>query len=456
MEKTLDRIKELLIQKKYNEAYEFFASQNSSLLNSIQGLNLYGICVRGMGRPHNSIKAYVKSLSINSRQAGIWTNLGNSYKDINKLESSIECHHIANELTNGKDALILHNLGIAYCANNNHLQAIDSYKKALEVAPSKKEIYWDIARSQLALFDYKNGWKNYKARWTSPEAGQNKYEINYWKGEKIKNKIIFVFCDQGFGDYIQCFRFIENLVNESPAKIYLEVKKEMADLISQSINTSEIIELLPHSIEKQKVDYDYSVAITDLPVIYAKSYKTIISKFPYLTSNKNNNINKNIFANKKIKIGIVWTGSLTFKRNRQRSPDIKYFIDNLNLPQVQLYSLQKGEKVVELEKFKSEVIDLDPYISNYSDTANYLEELDIVVSMCTSVVHLCGALNKECWIALDYSSHWLWGVNEKSSHWYPSIKLFKQKAPGDWDSVFDNIQGELIKKIKRKISDDNI
>ena len=82
--------------------------------------------------------------------------------------------------------------------------------------------------------------------------------------------------------------------------------------------------------------------------------------------------------------------------------------------------------------------------------------MDIVVSMCTSVVHLCGALNKECWIALDYSSHWLWGVNEKSSHWYPSIKLFKQKAPGDWDSVFDNIQGELIKKIKRKISDDNI
>ena len=83
----------------------------------------------------------------------------------------------------------MHNLGIAYCANNNHLQAIDSYKKALEVAPSKKEIYWDIARSQLALFDYKNGWKNYKARWTSPEAGQNKYEINYWKGEKIKKVV---------------------------------------------------------------------------------------------------------------------------------------------------------------------------------------------------------------------------------------------------------------------------
>ena len=153
---------------------------------------------------------------------------------------------------------------------------------------------------------------------------------------------------------------------------------------------------------------------------------------------------------------MVWTGSLTFKRNRQRSPDIRYFIENLNLPQVQLYSLQKGVKAVELEKFKSEVIDLDPYLSNYSDTANHIEELDIVVSMCTSVVHLCGALNKECWVALDYSSHWLWGVDEKRTDWYPSIRLFKQKSPGDWNGVFDNIQSELIKKIHNKINDENI
>ena len=456
MEKTLDRIKELLVNKKYKEAYEIFSNGNISLLNTVQGLNLYGICVRGLGRPHNSIKAYIKSLSINSRQAGIWTNLGNSYKDINKLESSIECHQIANELTYGKDALILHNLGIAYCANNNHLQAIVSYEKALAVAPNKKEIYWDIARSQLALFDYKNGWKNYKARWTSPEAGQNQYKENNWNGEKIKGKTIFVFCDQGFGDYIQCFRFIENLIKESPTKIYLEVKKELVDLISQTIVDDAIIELLPHSIEKQQVVYDYAVAITDLPVIYAKNHKSISSKFPYLISNKNSNIREDIFTNKKIKIGMVWTGSLTFKRNRQRSPDIRYFIENLNLPQVQLYSLQKGVKAVELEKFKSEVIDLDPYLSNYSDTANHIEELDIVVSMCTSVVHLCGALNKECWVALDYSSHWLWGVDEKRTHWYPSIRLFKQKSPGDWNGVFDNIQSELIKKIHNKINDENI
>ena len=456
MEKTLDQIKELLVKKKYKEAYEIFSNENISLLNSIQGLNLYGICMRGLGRPHHSIKAYIKSLSIHSRQAGIWTNLGNSYKDINKLESSIECHKIANELTHGEDPLILHNLGIAYSANNNHLQAIDSYEKSLAVEPNKKEIYWDIARSQLALFDYKNGWKNYKARWTSPESGQNKYEENNWNGEKLKNKKIFVFCDQGFGDYIQCFRFIDNLIQEAPAKIYLEVKKELADLISQTIGDNKMIELLPHSIEKQQLDYDYAVAITDLPVIYAKSYQTISSKSPYLFPNKNGDIKKDIFSNNKIKIGIVWTGSLTFKRNRERSPDIRYFIQNLNLPQVQLYSLQKGVKAVELEKFKSEVIDLDPYIANYSDTASHIEALDIVVSMCTSVVHLCGALNKECWVSLDYSNHWLWGVNEKKTHWYPSIRLFKQKSPGDWSGVFDNIQSELIKKIHHKVNNENI
>ncbi len=138
---------------------------------------------------------------------------------------------------------------------------------------------------------------------------------------------------------------------------------------------------------------------------------------------------------------------MTFKRNNYRSPDIRYYIENLNLPGVQLYSLQKGEKCNELEKYRSFVIDLDSYINDYEDTAKLINELDVVISMCTSVVHLCGALNKECWVALDYSCHWLWGMDQDKTNWYPSLTLIRQRSPGDWYGVFDKIQAMLIKRL---------
>ena len=456
MENLLAHIKELLIQKKYQDAYALFSKENNALFHSTQGLNLFGICARGLGRPQASIKAYIQSLKINNTQAGIWTNLGNAYKDIAKYESAIQCHQMANQLTQQKDALILHNLGIAYSANNEHQKAVDAYEQALALVPDRHELLWDISRSQLALFNYEEGWKYYKARWLSEEAGPRKYEAQPWQGQKLNNKSIFVYCDQGFGDYIQCFRYIHNLLEEAPAKLYLEVKKELKTLVMQTIGEHPVIEVIDYRFEGQTLDYDYAVAITDLPIIYAKNYPSLASHCPYITVKAANHIPQDIFETPKIKIGIVWTGSLTFKRNKQRSPDIRYFVENLNLPHVQLYSLQKGEKVAELNKYSRDIINLDPYISHYADTAACIEKMDRVVSMCTSVAHLCGALDKSCWVALDYTNHWLWGVNEDASRWYPSIRLFKQKTPGDWYSVFDNMQAELLKEFRATLNNDHV
>jgi len=449
MEKIINQIEDLLIKKRYAEASLIInKEENQKVLSSTRGLNLYGICERALGRPQNAVRAYLNSLRISIKQPGIWTNLGNAYKDINKLESAAQAHAMAEKMLPKKDALILYNHGIALSINNQHSEAIAYYEKALKVDPNKKEIYWDLARSQLALFDYKNGWKNYRARWNSPDAGINKYSDKPWAGEKITDKKIFVYCDQGFGDYIQCFRYINHLLKEAPNKIIIEVKNELKKLIIYPFANEDKIQFVLFNNEKQDIEFDYSIAITDLPIIYAKDYQKLNFEFPYIkTSAIDNELREKLFNNKKLKIGIVWSGSLTFKRNNYRSPDIRYYIENLNLPGVQLYSLQKGEKCNELEKYRSFVIDLDSYINDYEDTAKLINELDVVISMCTSVVHLCGALNKECWVALDYSCHWLWGMDQDKTNWYPSLTLIRQRSPGDWYGVFDKIQAMLIKRL---------
>jgi len=451
MEKIIKQIEDLIIKKKYIEASQLFSKEeNKQVLSSTRGLNLYGICERALGRPQNAINAYLRSLKIFSKQPGIWTNLGNAFKDINKLESAAESHAMAEKLLSKNDVLILYNHAIALAANNQHGQAITLYEKALKVEPNKKEIYWDLARSQLALFDYKNGWKNYRARWNSPDAGENKYNEKTWAGEKLKDKVLFVYCDQGFGDYIQCFRYIDNLLKESPKCILIEVKNELMNLVVATTQNIEQIQIISYKPVKQNILFDYSIAITDLPIIYAKYYQKIESKFPYLRNIPlTENSLKSLFDNDKLKIGIVWSGSLTFKRNNHRSPDVRYYLENLNLPGVQLYSLQKGEKSKEADKYDSLIINLDKHINDYADTAQITGQLDIVISMCTSVVHLCGALNKECWVALDYSCHWLWGIDQDTTNWYPSLTLVRQRSPGDWFGVFDKLQAMLIKRLAR-------
>ena len=145
-------------------------------------------------------------------------------------------------------------------------------------------------------------------------------------------------------------------------------------------------------------------------------------------------------------IGVVWSGSTTFKRNQYRATTPDWFVDSFSLPGVRLHSLQMGSMAKRAEKYPEDVLSRQwvSAIRDFSDTAVVLKQLDLVVTTCTSMVHLCGALNVPCWDMLDYSPHWLWGVAGDRTPWYDSVRLFRQGSPGDWRSVFDNAAAALM------------
>jgi tetratricopeptide (TPR) repeat protein len=129
MKNIINQIEDL-VKKKYAEASQLFVKEeNKQVLSSTRGLNLYGVCERALGRPQNAINAYLRSVNISSKQPGIWSNLGNAFKDINKLESAAESHAMAKKLLSKNDASILYNHAIALAANNQHRQAITLYEK---------------------------------------------------------------------------------------------------------------------------------------------------------------------------------------------------------------------------------------------------------------------------------------------------------------------------------------
>ena len=147
-----------------------------------------------------------------------------------------------------------------------------------------------------------------------------------------------------------------------------------------------------------------------------------------------------------LKIGIVWSGSVTFKKNHERAQRLVRFMQSFNLPNVQLYSLQKGppqRAISELPR-EARIIDLAPLLDDFADTAAAISHLDLVIMTDSAVAHLAGAMGKPVWLLLGHVAHWLWMSDRTDCAWYPSLRLFRPRAPRDWDHVFDTAALELM------------
>ncbi len=143
-------------------------------------------------------------------------------------------------------------------------------------------------------------------------------------------------------------------------------------------------------------------------------------------------------------MGIVWSGSATFKGNAERAQPLKRFLDAFRLPGVRLYSLQLGPQVKELAAVRpGAMIDLAPHLRDFADTAAMLQHLDLVIMTDSAVAHLAGALGRPVWVLLNHLPHFLWSEANDPAPWYDSVRLFRPAAWDDWDGVYDRAAAAL-------------
>jgi hypothetical protein len=147
-----------------------------------------------------------------------------------------------------------------------------------------------------------------------------------------------------------------------------------------------------------------------------------------------------------LRVGIVWSGSVTFKRNRERAQSLSKFILGFAMPGVQLFSLQKGPAEQELRARPrgGPIIDLSPYIRDFADTAAALSHLDLIIMTDSAVAHLAASMGKSVWLLLGHVAHWMWLHDRTDSPWYPSMRLFRPRGEGDWNHVFDSASAALM------------
>jgi ADP-heptose:LPS heptosyltransferase len=260
-----------------------------------------------------------------------------------------------------------------------------------------------------------------------------------WDGSSLEGKKILILSEQGFGDTINFIRFFP-LIKEKKGYIILECKKELRKLFEDSFKIDEVVE--KKGDFAPNVNFDFYIHLMSLPRIFGTNLSNIPNRFPYLFADKELAKKfKSQFDKDHFNVGVVWAGNPEQVNDKKRSTKFEKFKILKDISKVKLYSLQKGEAAKELDNW---AVDLSDQINCFADTAAIIDNLDLIITVDTSVAHLAGAMGKRVWILLAFSSDWRWLLDRRDSPWYPSAKLFRQPKLGDWDSVFDEVRKELI------------
>jgi len=406
-------------------------------------LNHRGVALILLKRCEEALTSIDRALSISPDSAEIFLNKGVALKHLGRLDEALANYDRAIALKPDY-AQGYYNRGVCLDDMGRYGEALSSYKTALALQPDYTDARWGIAITSLRAGDLKTGWVEYEWRWkvSSLQAKHRHFKQPQWIGaEPIDGKVLLLHNEQGLGDALQFCRYVP-LVAARGARVILEIGGPLKELLSGLTGVSHCIakgETLP--------DFDFHCPLTSLPLAFDTTLDTIPSAAPYLSVGAHAVDWRARFDSKKRpRIGLVWSGNPDHVNDHNRSMPLKTLLPLLDV-EAQFVSLQKNDRPRDeaILRERSDVLHLGPELQSFSDTAALIEQLDLVISVDTSVAHLAGALGRPVWILLPYVPDWRWLLNRDDSPWYPTARLFRQSQTCEWDSVVDEARLALTK-----------
>jgi tetratricopeptide (TPR) repeat protein len=411
--------------------------------------NNLGIINKEKGKLDEAIFYCQKALQLDSRFYKAYHNLANIQCKKQQFDKAVTYSQQALEINPNDDEVHV-GLGAAFCGKGQLNTGINCYKKAIQINSNNANTHFSMSCAFLLSGDFKQGWQEYEWRWKSKDYLKyncfhkpDDFSQPILKGLDIAGQTVFIYAEQGLGDEIQFIRYVP-LVVQLGANVVIECHKELYGLLQS-------IEGIKHLIVQgeQLPEFDIQCPLLTLPLVFNTTLENIPTKVPYLSVNPiltqkwKDKIQQD---NSKLKVGLVWQGNPKHKNDMNRSIPFNYFSPFSKFTDITFYSLQKGKGSEQSKNLPVGIkfIDLTEEINDFSDTAALIENLDLTISVDTSVVHLAGALGKPIWTLLPFSPDWRWMLTRKDSPWYPTMRLFRQPSPGDWNSVIKKVAEELV------------
>ncbi len=376
----------------------------------VETLHHFGLLCSALRRHDEAIEFFLEAIRGRPRFFEAWNHLGNSLAAQNKLD-----------------------------------EALFAYGQSLGIEPKNAS-----AKFNWALTCLRHGrlnrevWLKYEYRWVALQQNpQRNFQQPIWRGDSpVAGQSILLHADQGLGDTIQFVRYAAALAARG-ATVHIEVQKELKALLQGVAGVTRVIaqgEPLPH--------FDQHCPLLSTPFAEDTRLETIPAEVPYLAAppERIEKWRPHFPPRPILRVGVVWRGNPKHHNDANRSVAFDTFRSIFDTEHCEFICLQVG-----LNPAESAVVAAHPHcvdhtgqIGDFCDTAAIVAQLDLVIAVDTSVAHLVGALGKPVWLLLPFSPDWRWLLDRDDSPWYPTMRLFRQPAIGDWDSVIEKIRNELL------------
>lgn len=436
-----------------------------------------GVTLQELGEVEAALASYDRAIELRPDYAEAHNNRGAALRQLKRFDEAVASHDRAIELRPGyaeahnsrgialqmllrlEEALASHDRsaalkpeyaeawydrGVALQLLVRIDDAIESYNHAIALEPDYQAAYFNKSMALLLLGDFEQGWPLYEHRWhckffTTP---RNDFPQPLWLGrEPLAGKTILLTCEQGFGDTLQFCRFAPQ-VAALGARVVLMAPPALAGLLGGLEGAAQVVakgDRLP--------DFDFHCPLLSLPLALGTRVDCIPVAPAYLKADPARVLAwaARLGPPSVPRIGLVWSGNTEHVLDAYRSMTLSQWLPYL--PAGYRYvCLQKELREVDRQVLQGqgEISYFGDELVDFADTAALCMQMDLVISVDTSVAHLAGALGRPTWVMLPVHPDWRWLLGRSDSPWYPGVRLYRQSSVGDWSAVFDSVRADLL------------
>lgn len=401
---------------------------------------------------NQAIELITQGLAVEPNHINLYFELGNTYNLVNRLDESLAIYQDLDRLIPNNPS-ILYNIGFTLKKLGLLAESIPYYNRTLELNPDHAEAMFSRGLAYLVVGDFEKGWHGYEWRYSRPSQGSLRtYDAPRWDGSDLQGKTILIHAEQGLGDTFQFIRYAK-LVKEKNGMVIAAVQKPLLTIMKQCKHIDQVV-----CVDDTPPHFDVHSPIMSLPYALKTRIDTIPAEIPYLYADEKlvGHWKEKLAADKNFKIGICWQGNDNYATPllratvAQKSVHPRQFAPICEVPGISVYSLQKTTGTDQLKDLPSSMHiitfdgDFDQSNGRFMDTAAVIKNLDLVITVDTSISHLAAGLGTPTWVMLPNPADWRWMLNRTDSPWYPEVlRLFKQPSPGDWENMILEVAQEL-------------
>jgi len=428
----------LQLEGRLQEAEQIYAAVLAVDGANFDSLHNLSLIRRQQGKLAESLFLIQRARESNPNSPQVHDSLGSTLLRLNQPEKAITCYERAIALKSDF-AEAYSNLAGALAALNRPMEAISRYRQALAHKPDHAEVQYYESLEHLRIGDFDSGWRQYEWRWLRKDAAafRRNFAQPLWLGsESLAGKTILLHADQGMGCTLQFIRYLP-MVARQASKVVLEVQQPLVPLLRNLAGTAAVCargDPLPA--------FDRHCPLLSLPLAFATTVESIPAEVPYVSAPSVDVTRWRdcLEAGHAMSVGLTWAGNKGHSNDHNRSVPLQRLLPLLRLSGLHFVSLQQQLRDDDSQMLDSmKVARLGERLRNFAETAAVVSGLDLVITVDTAVAHLAGALAKPVWILLPFSTDWRWFLDRDDSPFYPTARLFRQRAIDDWDGVIGRV-----------------